>query len=279
MLSFIRYLCLAALLATGVALAQQQTSDDPGNPHSTKARDKQGSDTPAWITNQEANEAAKGNPSTTDNLNRGDGKPAGNPDGQSIDASERGNPNSIQNKDRDQLGDGPMAGPDLMGDMDHDEMMNDATPPMMLQRLHLSNVHETWMGKLAEQNGTNRIKSYARTLQRDHHDADEKVRALATKKNVTLSDTLKNPEMQKHMQLTKDRFSSLKGADFDRAFTNRMSMEHKKVLSMAQHWLQKCKDPDVCSLIDTLLPAMRQHAQLADDLKTPAVQGRVPEGR
>jgi hypothetical protein len=31
------------------------------------------------------------------------------------------------------------------------------------------------------------------------------VQALAKKKNITLSDTLKNPEMQKHMQLTKDR--------------------------------------------------------------------------
>lgn len=266
MIHFIRYFCIAALLVAGSASAQQRNSDDPDNPHSTKAKDRQGSDTPASITNKEVEQAETGNPDSL-NYNK-DPKPTGKASGKSIDALERGNPDSIENKDRDKLGTGPVDGPDQMGDMDHDEMMNNATPQMMLQRLHLSNVHETWMAKQAELNGSDRIKSYARTLERDHQDADHNIQALAKRKNVTLSDTLKNPEMQKHMQLTKDRFSSLKGTEFDRAYINRMSMEHKKVLSMAQYWRQKCSDPDVCSLIDTLLPALQQHAQMADQLKT-----------
>ena len=275
MVHFIRYLCLAALLATGSVWAQQ-TSDTSDNPHSIKAKDKQGSDTPASMTEQEVNAAEKGSPSSTEN--KDDAKPSGTPSSQSIDAAERGNPHSVQNKDREKVGHGAMAGPDQMGDMDHEEMMNNATPPMILQRLHLSNLHEIEMGKLAEQNGSDRLKAYARTLQRDHQDADQRVQALAKKKNFTLSDTLQNPEMQKHMQLTKDRFTSLKGTDFDRAFTNRMSMEHKKVIAMAQHWRQNCGDQEVCSLIDALLPTMQQHSQMADQLKTPA-QGRAPGNR
>ena len=278
MTSFIRSFCLAAaVLAAGSAGAQQQNSDDTNNPHSIKAKDKESSDTPASTTNKEVEQAETGNPDSL-NYNK-DAKPTGKANGKSIDALERGSPDSTENKDRDKLGTGPMDGPDQMGDMDHDEMMNNATPQRMLQRLHLSNVHEIWMAKQAEQNGSDRIKSYARTLVRDHQDADLKVQAVAKKKNITLSDTLKNPEMQKHMQLTKDRFSSLKGTEFDRAYTNRMSMEHKKVFSMAQNWRKNCSDQDVCSLIDTLLPTLQQHAQMADQLKTPAAQGRTPKNR
>ena len=43
----IRSLCLAALLAAGSTWAQQSTSDNPQNPHSTTAKDKQGTDTPS----------------------------------------------------------------------------------------------------------------------------------------------------------------------------------------------------------------------------------------
>src|SRR5205823_2709600 len=80
------------------------------------------------------------------------------------------------------------------------------------------------------------------------------VKELAKKKGVALSDTPKDPEMRKHMESAKDELSKLKGPDFDRAFANRMSMGHKRVISMAKAWRQDCKDQDVCSLIDTLLP-------------------------
>src|SRR6266481_1789287 len=65
----------------------------------------------------------------------------------------------------------------------------------------------------------------------------------------------------------KDEVSKLKGPEFDRAFANRMSMGHKRVISMAQAWRQDCRDQDVCNLIDSLLPQLQKHAQMADQLK------------
>jgi len=173
-----------------------------------------------------------------------------------------------QNKDRDRVG--SAAG------MDHDAMMKNATPQMILQKLHMANLEEIEMGKLAEQNGTDRVKSYAKTLQTDHTDADQQVKALAQKKNISLSDSPKNPEMQKKMDEAKNRFSNMKGAQFDRAFANHMSMGHKRLISLAQAWRQDCKDQDVCSLIDALMPKLQQHAQMADQLKGPAPMGRAP---
>src|SRR5205085_5997371 len=129
-----------------------------------------------------------------------------------------------------------------------------ATPQMMLQVLHLSNQHEIEMAKLAQQNGTERIKTYAQTLTSDHQTADQKVKDLAQKKSVTLSDTPRNPQMQQQMQMSKEHLQGLKGQQFDSAFTNRMAMEHQRMIRMAQSWRQNCSDQDVCSLLDTLLP-------------------------
>jgi len=146
---------------------------------------------------------------------------------QQVDQAEQPDPNSPQNKDRDRVG---SAG------MDHDAMMQNATPQIILQKLHMTNLEEIEMGKLAEQNGTDRVKAYAKTLQTDHAAADRQVKDLAQKKNITLSDTPKNPEMQKKMDEARNRLSNMKGAEFDRTFANRMSMGHKKLISMGQGW-------------------------------------------
>ena len=73
------------------------------------------------------------------------------------------------------------------------------------------------------------------------------------------------------MEAAKDELSTLKGPEFDRAFANRMSMGHKRVISMVQAWRQDCRDQDVCNLIDTLLPQLQKHAQTADSSR-----GRPP---
>jgi putative membrane protein len=275
MTAFIRSLCLSALLAAGAAWAQQQPVDNPDNPHSTKAKDKQGSDVSSSTTNQQVDQAEKPNPHHPANK---DTKPAGTASTQSIDNAQQGSPRSPQNKDRDSMGQTTaMTDKDQMSDMDHDMMMKNATPQQMLQRLHMSNLHEIEMGKMAEQNGSEKIKSYAKTLQSDHQDADKKVKDLAQKKSITLSDTMKNPEMQQRMDQAKQRFSSMKGQEFDRAFANRMSMDHKRMISMAQNFKQNCSDQDVCSLIDTLMPKLQEHAKMADQLRGPTAQGRTPE--
>ena len=249
MTAFIRFICLAALLAAGSAWGQQQV-DTPENPHSTKAKDKQGSNTPSSVTNQQTDEA------------------------------EKDNPHHPQYKDRERVGPNPSLDQQgQMAGMDHDAMMKNATPQMMLQKLHMANLHEIEMAKLAEQNGSDRIKNYARTLLRDHQEADRKVKELAQKKNISLSDMPKNPDAQKNMEMDKDRLASLKGAEFDRVFTNRMAIEHKRVISMAQAWRQNCTDQDACNLIDSLLPGLQQHQQMAEQLRGPAAQGRTPENR
>src|SRR3954469_20193512 len=138
MTSFIRSLCLAALLAAGSAWAQPQQVDNPDNPHSTKAKDKAGQDVPSSVTNQQTDQAEKTNPHHPDNRNT---KPVGSASTQSIDAAPRDNPRDPQYKDREKLGSSSMQGSMAGMEQDHAAMMN-ATAQQQLQKLHTTNLHE-----------------------------------------------------------------------------------------------------------------------------------------
>src|SRR5947207_14714501 len=114
MTAFIRSLCLSALLAAGAAWAQQQPVDNPDNPHSTKAKDKQTSDVPSSTTNPQVNQA------------------------------EQGSPRSPQNKDVAAGQTTAMTDKDQMSGMDHD-MMKNAKQKQNRQRRHMSNRHKSAM--------------------------------------------------------------------------------------------------------------------------------------
>src|SRR5438067_12351986 len=111
MTAFIRSLCLSALLAAGAAWAQQQPVDNPDNPHSTKAKDKQTSDVPSSTTNPQVNQA------------------------------EQGRPRSPQKKDVAAGQTTAMTDKDQMCGMDHDTMKN-ATPQQSRPQRHMPSLHE-----------------------------------------------------------------------------------------------------------------------------------------
>ena len=158
---------------------------------------------------------------------------------------------------------------------DMNKMAADASPQQILQKLHLTNLHEIKAAKLAQTNGTDKVQDYARTLLNDHQDADSKVMALAQKKGFTLSDQPTTEHAMKHEQM-KDELTNLKGAQFDKTFADAMYKGHSKVLAMAQMWTQNCKDQDVCSLVKDLTPTLQKHEQMAESLKGPMPQGRTP---
>src|SRR6185436_2895889 len=172
----------------GSAWAQQ---DNPENPHSTTNKDRTKASTPQSVTNPQIQATEPGNPTHTHAMENDAARSGTNPD---MDEAESENPHNPNYKDR----------------MDR---MAAATPQMILHKLHATNQHEIEAGKLAEQNGSDRVKDYARTLQKDHQDADAKVMALAQKKGFKFGDQPAKPEMaQKHEQ-EKGRLSSLKGAE------------------------------------------------------------------
>jgi predicted outer membrane protein len=250
---------LALVLRAPYALADPpQTPQDRaevGNPNDVNNRDRKTDGTAAAITNAQSDKAAVGNPHSTLNKDQKTKAVAGRAD---LDADEMDDPDSVMSNDRDP---------------------RSATPSGALERLHAANLNEIAIGKLAQQNGTARAREYGKTLERDHGDADQKVKALAGKRNLKLADQpvdmMATHEVKKGQRM-QGKLAALHGAEFDKALARMMTDDHRKEIVMVKAWRTSSKDAELSSLLDDILPALEQHERTAEQLKTPAAQGRRP---
>lgn len=254
---------LALLVSAPLALADTPKTPEGNaqadNPHDVNSKDRKTDGTPAASTNAQTEQANTGNPHSNLNKDRKAERVSGEPDS---DAAEMDNPDSFMNKEnRDAL---------------------KATPSAALERLHAANLNEIAMGKLAQQNGTARVQDYGKMLERDHADADLKVKALAGKRGLKLAgqpadiaDMMAMHQMKAGRQMH-GKLAALNGAEFDKAFARMMVDDHRKDIAMVKAWRASSKDAELSSLFDEMLPTLQQHQRAAEQLKLPAAQGRTP---
>jgi putative membrane protein len=127
----------------------------------------------------------------------------------------------------------------------------------VLGKLHHANLQEIAMGKLAEKNGTStEVKSYGRTLVKDHTAADRKVVALAKQEKVDLA---ANTEPMNEA----DMASLPAGPDFDAKFAKVMLDGHEAVLTEMTAARDATQDGKLRTLLDGLLPTLRTHRDIA----------------
>lgn len=132
----------------------------------------------------------------------------------------------------------------------------DATPEVVLPKLHESNHKEIEMGKLAQKNGQSKeTKSFGAMLVKDHSDADKKVKALAKKEKVDLDGAM--PAMG-------DMPAS--GSDFDQKFAAAMLEDHKKDIAEATEARDSTTDPKLKSLLTAMLPTLQKHEDTAQKI-------------
>jgi putative membrane protein len=135
-------------------------------------------------------------------------------------------------------------------------------PAEVLNKLHQSNVTEIEMGKLAQKNGQSKdVKAFGKTLVTDHTAADKKVKALAKKEKVELTDI--KPEME---------HGDLSGPEFDTKFAKSMLEDHEKDVEEVRKARDNTTDPQLKALLSELLPTLENHKDTARKLteKTPA---------
>jgi putative membrane protein len=134
----------------------------------------------------------------------------------------------------------------------------------VLNKLHHSNLKEIHMGQEARQKGqAQAVKEYGATLERDHTAADEKVAALARKKNIELTDPPAG-----HAQHT-----LATGPTFDTQFAKMMVEDHKKTIESVKAEREKATDAELKELLGDLLPTLEKHLQTAEAL----VDGKQPD--
>jgi putative membrane protein len=167
-------------------------------------------------------------------------------------ANKMQNVNKSNRNSRNNNATGEQTGMANMTSQDRDFVMDAAMGGMM----------EVELGRIAAQNGaSDAVKQFGQRMVDDHGKANEELMTLATSKGISLPTTLD----EKHKEhLTK--FSSMTGADFDRAYGKEMLSDHRKDVSEFEKQSTKGTDPDLKAFATKTLPTLREHLQMAESL-------------
>jgi putative membrane protein len=121
---------------------------------------------------------------------------------------------------------------------------------------------EVKMGNLAQQQAASpAVKTFGRRMVDDHSKANDELKGLAAKKNITLP-----ADVEAKDKATYDRLSKLQGAEFDRAYIDAMLKDHRTDVAEFRKEAQTSTDPDVKSFATKTLPTLEQHLSTAESL-------------
>lgn len=159
----------------------------------------------------------------------------------------------------------------------------------ILSLLHFKNQKEIELGQLAATNGSSAaVKDYGNMLVREHTAADAKVMRVASQTGTTL---MSSAETQNMMRAEKaamskdvmdndrekrtddsqvkdpiDELRGLNGADFDKAFAQKMVKGHAKLASAIERAKPQVRNESTRQLLNELLPTVQMHERMAREL-------------
>ena len=114
---------------------------------------------------------------------------------------------------------------------------------------------EVKAGQMAEEKGMAKdVKDYGKMMVKDHTDLADKLKSIATSKNITLPGSI-STDMHKDL----DDLDKKTGKDFDKAFLDMMVSDHKKVISAFQDEAKNGSDADLRAFADSSLHILQHH--------------------
>ncbi|MBL8957609.1 MAG: DUF4142 domain-containing protein [Myxococcaceae bacterium] len=141
----------------------------------------------------------------------------------------------------------------------------------VLAKLHHDNEMEVEMGKTAVQNGgAKQVKAFGALLVKDHTLADKQLQSYAKRRGIDLTppapkDQVEAAEAQAAMDGMR-RLEALKGDVYDREFAKLMVEDHEKAVTMVETTLRETSNAKVQSLLNKVLPVLKDHLKLAQQL-------------
>lgn len=107
------------------------------------------------------------------------------------------------------------------------------------------------------------VRAFAQRMVKDHTTVGDELKTLAGKKGITVPATLPSDERAKL-----DKLNTLEGAKFDRTYADEVGVKaHKEAVSLFDHASKSAKDPDIKAFFTQNLPTLREHLQMAEQLK------------
>jgi putative membrane protein len=118
---------------------------------------------------------------------------------------------------------------------------------------------EIKLGGIAQDKATNkRVKDFGAMMTTDHSKANDELKSLARRKNVTLPESIGEDHQKKI-----DDLSKKSGKDFDRAYIDMMVDGHQSAVNDFEKASNNTKDADVKSWVDKTLPTLKMHLDSA----------------
>jgi len=122
---------------------------------------------------------------------------------------------------------------------------------------------EVRLGELAQQKASSKmVKDYGTMLIHDHSAANDKVKALAAQRNVTLPNAPGNENQERI-----DKLAKRTGKDFDKSFMDAMQSDHKKDIDMFKDASNKVNDADIKAFVDNTIPTLQMHLDSANVIR------------
>ena len=122
---------------------------------------------------------------------------------------------------------------------------------------------EIQLGKVAQEKGQSEgVKSFGDRMVRDHTKINDQLKPVAQELNLQMPEAVN----AKHQALI-DKLSKLSGAEFDKAYANAMVSGHKGAIKEFENAQAKATQPQLKKFIDDTLPILREHLELAKQIK------------
>lgn len=119
--------------------------------------------------------------------------------------------------------------------------------------------------KVAESKATNpKVKEFAQTMAKDHQSVIDQAVALAKKLGVTPEDNPTTQSLLDGEKAVMEKFNSLTGADFDKAYIDNEVEYHKAAIGVVENTLiPGSTNQELKSLLQTALPLFKTHLEHA----------------
>ena len=118
---------------------------------------------------------------------------------------------------------------------------------------------EVKLGQLAKEKGSNKaVKEFGDRMVKDHSKANDELKEVASKKGITLRDSMNATDKALY-----GRLSKLSGDAFDKAYMSAMIKDHQEDVSEFRQESQSAKDPDVRQFAAKTLPTLEEHLRIA----------------
>lgn len=142
----------------------------------------------------------------------------------------------------------------------HQSASRIAVDSTFLTKAAQGNLAEIRMADLAMNKTSNpHVKDLAQRLEADHSAANNQLKQIAAKQNLTLPNKLDPKDQAEY-----DRLSKLSGPEFDKAYTHYQTKDHRETIAEFRHEADHGTDPELKAYANDTLPKLEQHLHLAE---------------